>query len=152
VLKLLKRNVFGPHQTLSRITQISSKSAFVQSMRDPTKLQSLKTNKQKLLAVASGQDVSWDFRGFNDTGSKLKYPGTLSGGIIENYTPPPTKNNNWLKNFQINYLNFYSIYKVNTTKNDKKFAEFNFKIFYNIFSTESNLLKWNKSSSDLCKL
>jgi hypothetical protein len=36
----------------------------------------LETNKQKLLAVASRQDVSWDggSGGFNDPGAKPKYP------------------------------------------------------------------------------
>jgi hypothetical protein len=46
----------------------------IQSIAHPAKLQSLKTNKQKLLAVASGKDVSWDGgSGFNELDPKPKY-------------------------------------------------------------------------------
>jgi hypothetical protein len=40
-----------------------------------------KRNKQKLLAVASGQNVSWDGGGggFNDPGPKRKYPQLCPG-------------------------------------------------------------------------
>jgi hypothetical protein len=41
----------------------------------------LKRNNQKLLAVASGQNVSWDGGGggFNDPGPKPKYPRLCPG-------------------------------------------------------------------------
>jgi hypothetical protein len=43
-----------------------------QSKTHPTKLQSLKTNKQKLFAVASRQDVSWDGGGVSAEDSTTK--------------------------------------------------------------------------------
>jgi hypothetical protein len=52
-----------------------------QSITHPTNIQSLKRNKQKLLAVASGQNVSWDGggSGFNDPGPKPKYSRLCPG-------------------------------------------------------------------------
>jgi hypothetical protein len=39
----------------------------------------MKRNKQKLLAVASGQNASWNSGGFNDPGPKPKYPRLCPG-------------------------------------------------------------------------